>query len=164
MNRMESTILVPIDKQNLVLSNQEATYTEFIDLLKLNNIKMSKAMFLKFLRDHKMVHDKKGKFYNFPTAFTLEMGIMLLTSHIKGKKNKYVPKITINGQKYLIEKFHYMLADEIPVTLDWYLNRDILGNPRFDYFGNQGTSISPLYVIKYGEDERIKALKQEEAE
>ena len=49
-----------------------------------------------------------------------------------------------------------MLADEIPVTLDWYLNRDILGNPRFDYFGNQGTNINPLYVIKYGKDNTLK--------
>lgn len=162
MHRMESVTLVPIEKQNLILSNQEITYTEFIKLLKLNNIKMSKTMFLKFLREHKIVHDKKGKFYNFPTAFAIEMGIMLLTSCIKGKNHKYIPKITISGQKYFIEKFNYMIADEIPVTLNWYMNKDILGNPSFDYFGNQGTSANPLYVIKYGKDERIKVLEQEE--
>jgi len=157
MHRMESITYIPVEKQNLILSNQEATYSEFIELLKLNNIKMSRAMFLKFLRDQRIICGKKGKFYNLPTAFTLEMGIMQLVNYRKtGEPNKYRPVITLKGQKYFIEKFHYMIADEIPLTLSWYMNNDILGNPTFDYFGNQGTKINPLYVIKYGKDERLE--------
>ncbi|MRM58633.1 hypothetical protein GJI76_07135 [Lactococcus lactis subsp. cremoris] len=159
MDRIESITYVPIEKKNIILSNQEISYSEFIELLELNNIKMSKIMFLKFMRDRRITIDEKGKFYNFPTAFSIEMGIMLLSSTTKENVQKYIPKITIEGQKYFIEKFHYMIEDKIPNDFSWYMNNDIRGNPTFDYFGNQGTSKSKIYAFRTGSSSRIKYIE-----
>ena len=116
-------------------------------------------MFLKFMRDRRITIDEKGKFYNFPTAFSIEMGIMLLSSTTKEDVQKYIPKITIEGQKYFIEKFHYMIEDKIPNDFSWYMNNDIRGNPTFDYFGNQGTSKSKIYAFRTGSSSRIKYIE-----
>lgn len=71
-----------------------------------------------------------------------------------------IPKITIEGQKYFIEKFPlHELRIKFQNDFSWYMNNDIRGNPTFDYFGNQGTSKSKIYAFRTGSSSRLNILK-----